>query len=162
MSDKVLLPARPPQVGEMLIFKGVYIAGAIHDAKGRVVTGDGQVRLAGPGDAPSGVIPGCYTEIEARQAFWVCQHGPIEVKAVEPSSFRAAHQYETNGGRVPLQACVNAGLNPEGIPVLLDAVERIVAAMKVAKLETGWEDNTNVLSTLEGALQACKPLTPDA
>lgn len=61
-------------------------------------------------------------------------------------------------------ACVNAlaGLNPAGVPAIINAVETIVGVLNAAKLQNGGEDSTNILSTLEGALRACKPLTTTA
>lgn len=83
MSDKVLLSVRPPEVGEMLIFRGVVSETPIPNAALLIVSGDRQVRLCAPGSIPSGVIPECYQEIEAMQPFWVCARGPIEIKTAE-------------------------------------------------------------------------------
>ncbi len=67
-----------------------------------------------------------------------------------------------DGDRARVLACLDncQDLNPSGIPGLISAVEQVVGAMNAYKLQTGWEDTTNVLSTLEGALRGCR-LTPE-
>lgn len=58
--------------------------------------------------------------------------------------------------RLVLCADICAGLNPAGIPLLIQEVEKVVAAMRHA-LGT-YHDPTNILPTLETALRGVKPL----